>query len=520
MPDPVIPPVPFDISQLDLSSLEEPYLSIVGAIALQLGRQDEFNHVAAKDLGAKSEELDSLSNPPPETLVKPGGPQQVTVAPVGTTFVIQWAKDESGADVTSYLIWREPRGTRLAPTASNFTLNAVYVDSVSPGQISCLPVGSRFSFLDRNFTVPQFDPSNPSRWGYFVQSYDSSGRLSLAVEASGSPIEAVTNAPGDNSPEAESKVIPTNILFNSEFSSKTTTANVNMYDEVLVTAATNAAPIAITTGTNHGLTTGDQVYVGGVNGNTAANGVWTIIVTGVTTFTCTGSTGNGAWTNGGHVIDAVNYPIFPSGNTYSTVPAVPPETITLFYTPWYQIVAAAAFGSNNVQWVSDGTAATGEVVLKAPTAGNSNMLQQDIGYPRLANTAHLTFSVYAKSASVPANSTLELWCTAGNNLFKGVFSGTTLTTAYQRYAFNFKATASVAPSFYNGYVWIVNKNASGTGVDITITRPMLTTGDVAGPWTPIVSSTQKVGTSPDPTTSTWSRTVAQIIKRDASAPYS
>ncbi len=520
MSDPVIPPVPFDASQLDVSMLEEPLASIVEAAVLQFSRQDEFNHVVAKDSGAKAETLDTLTAPPPASLVGPTGPQQVVVDTVGTTFHLTWAKDESGADVTSYTIWREPRGTRLAPTSSNFSLNAVYVDSVSPGQISCLPVGSRYTWLDRNLTIPNLDPANPVRFGYFVQSVDSQGRLSLAVEASGSPIEAVTNAPGDNSPESESKVAPLNKLVNAQFASRTIAANTNVYDETLVTAATNAAPIQITTGTNHGFVTGDQVYVGGVNGNTAANGVWIITFVGATQFTLNGSTGNGAWTNGGHCIDATGYPTFPTGNTFSTVPAVPPETITCFFTPWYQIATASAFGSNVIQWVSDGTTYTGEVVLKGPAAGNQVALQQDIGYPRLANSAHMTFSVYAKVSVVPTNSTLELWCTAGNNLFKGVFSGTTLTTAYQRYVFNFVATASVAPSFYNGYVWIINKNTSGTGRDITIARPMLSIGDNAGPWNPVLDTDTTLGSGITITTATWSRTVGQIIKRDSSAPYS
>ena len=81
-----------------------------------------------------------------------------------------------------------------------------------------------------------------------------------------------------------------------------------------VTGATNASPIVITAATRdgtldgkhagaavsgHGLTTGDKVTVSGVLGNTAANGQWTIIVINSTTFSLTGSTGNGTYTSGG-----------------------------------------------------------------------------------------------------------------------------------------------------------------------------------------------------------------------------
>ena len=68
-----------------------------------------------------------------------------------------------------------------------------------------------------------------------------------------------------------------------------------------VTAATNATPIAITTAVAHTLSTGNYVTLSGVLGNTAANGTFTIVVTGANTFTLVGSIGNGAYTSGGIV---------------------------------------------------------------------------------------------------------------------------------------------------------------------------------------------------------------------------
>lgn len=53
--------------------------------------------------------------------------------------------------------------------------------------------------------------------------------------------------------------------------------------------------IAITTVGNHGFQSGDTVDIRGVTGNTAANGRWRIVVTGVTTFTLDQSVGNGAY---------------------------------------------------------------------------------------------------------------------------------------------------------------------------------------------------------------------------------
>jgi hypothetical protein len=69
-------------------------------------------------------------------------------------------------------------------------------------------------------------------------------------------------------------------------------------DAAKLSGATNQAPIAITTAAAHALTTGQQVTISGVLGNTAANGTRTIVVTSPTTFTLTGSDGtaSGAYT--------------------------------------------------------------------------------------------------------------------------------------------------------------------------------------------------------------------------------
>lgn len=76
--------------------------------------------------------------------------------------------------------------------------------------------------------------------------------------------------------------------------------NLNQLESpVVITNATNASPIAVTTLTDHGYTTGDRIYVNNVGGNTAANGLWTVTVTGSKAFTLGGSTGSAAYTSGG-----------------------------------------------------------------------------------------------------------------------------------------------------------------------------------------------------------------------------
>lgn len=66
-----------------------------------------------------------------------------------------------------------------------------------------------------------------------------------------------------------------------------------------VSGASNAAPIVVTTPAAHGLSTGDQVLIFGIAGNTAANGEFPITVLTSTTFSLTGSVGNAAYTSGG-----------------------------------------------------------------------------------------------------------------------------------------------------------------------------------------------------------------------------
>lgn len=66
----------------------------------------------------------------------------------------------------------------------------------------------------------------------------------------------------------------------------------------LITNATNATPIVVTSA-GHKLTTGTQVTISGVLGNTAANGDWQVTVIDPNNFSLNGSVGNGVYTQGG-----------------------------------------------------------------------------------------------------------------------------------------------------------------------------------------------------------------------------
>lgn len=66
-----------------------------------------------------------------------------------------------------------------------------------------------------------------------------------------------------------------------------------------VTNASNTSPIFVTVPA-HGLPNGGTITIGGVLGNTAANGTWNnVVVIDANTLSLTGSVGNGAYTSGG-----------------------------------------------------------------------------------------------------------------------------------------------------------------------------------------------------------------------------
>ncbi len=74
-----------------------------------------------------------------------------------------------------------------------------------------------------------------------------------------------------------------------------------------ITGATNATPIVITA-TAHGFTNGDLVFIDGVGGNLAANGLWKIANQAANTFELTNpvsgvnAVGSAAYTSGGYAV--------------------------------------------------------------------------------------------------------------------------------------------------------------------------------------------------------------------------
>jgi hypothetical protein len=83
-----------------------------------------------------------------------------------------------------------------------------------------------------------------------------------------------------------------------------------------ISDASNETPIKITA-TAHGFSTGNQVIVSGVLGNTNANGGYLATVVDVNSFTLDGSTGNGTYTGGGIAVkDSAGNGTYTSGGRY------------------------------------------------------------------------------------------------------------------------------------------------------------------------------------------------------------
>ena len=98
-------------------------------------------------------------------------------------------------------------------------------------------------------------------------------------------------------------------------------ANITQFATSTISNATNATPIVITTSAAHLYASGDTVVITGVTGNTAANGTFVIAVTGSTSFTLTGSVGNGAYAGGGTAkdINLLPFAATPSNGDVFTV---------------------------------------------------------------------------------------------------------------------------------------------------------------------------------------------------------
>ena len=163
-------------------------------------------------------------------------------------------------------------------------------------QVTIDVIGDLIPESDENFFVLLDLASNSN-----ALIYDGVGEGTIIDEPDNEPTISINDIV--YSPEGDSGVTYATFTVSlSHESGKTITVDVNSNDTLPATGAvegsTNAGPIVITA-TGHGLRTGAVVTVYDVQGNTAANGTFTVTVIDADNFSLNGTIGNGAYTSGG-----------------------------------------------------------------------------------------------------------------------------------------------------------------------------------------------------------------------------
>lgn len=123
-----------------------------------------------------------------------------------------------------------------------------------------------------------------------------------------------------------------------------------LFSTVNLSAITQASPVLVTTSTNHGYTTGDQVVITNAGGMTQINSplAYTITVTGLATFTLNGvdSTLYSAFTSGGtvqKVAGTINYSTGAVSVTFATAPTAGTVVANYNYHPGLPVMMVANF---------------------------------------------------------------------------------------------------------------------------------------------------------------------------------
>lgn len=134
-----------------------------------------------------------------------------------------------------------------------------------------------------------------------------------------------------------------------------------------ITNATNTAPIVVTS-TAHGLSTGELVYIDGIQGNKAANGLWSVVNISTNTFSLVGSAGDGEYT--GSNSGSVQVTTLQDGA--AAVNEV--QTITSSATPSGGTWTISFDGSTTSALAAAASAATVQAALEAlPSIGTGNV---------------------------------------------------------------------------------------------------------------------------------------------------
>ncbi len=294
---------------------------------------------------------------------------------------------------------------------------------------------------------------------------------------------------------ARAPVVPVGVpvfnkLANAALVSAATTENFGLPQWLTVAGATNTAPIEIATTIPHGLMTGDLVAIKGVDGNTAANGWWTVTVQTPTSFLLDGSAGNAGYGGGGSIFPAAGQPPPPG-------PA--DDSGELGWTPWFS--GPAEFPQTEF-FRSDGVGATGEIftfprlpTVPEPTLVNS-FATQEIAGSHFRPGEHLCLSVDAKVTEPAAErQKLTMIVTAAFNavrIYRASFPGTQLTDLYRTFSLCFALDANAVTEGGVVRVELVDEISRGAAAKPMLwTRPMLSEGFGPAPWTASVEPTPR-----------------------------
>lgn len=145
---------------------------------------------------------------------------------------------------------------------------------------------------------------------------------------------------------------------------------VNDYNPILtVTQASFANPIQITTATPHGLVNNQFVGVYGVQGNTAANGGWTVTVVNQTQFNLNGAAGNAPYVSGGLI----------------TVPGGMPASPTSSPAGFFEGSSVLAVGTDGVTSAIGATLTAPSAPFNQSMAGKHVVLWQPTGFTQIAS---------------------------------------------------------------------------------------------------------------------------------------
>lgn len=171
----------------------------------------------------------------------------------------------------------------------------------------------------------------------------------------------------------------------------------------IVTGATNATPIVVTTSTNHAMKSGDIVTISGVGGNTAANGTFKIKNVTSTTFELTNQTddsdiaGNGAYTSGGTVTKTFAYVGASKiyyGKKITDATNASPIVITC---------NSHGFANNDIVTISDvegNTAANGTYKVASATTNTFAIVDTTFGTNTTGNGDYATGGIVSKESDV------------------------------------------------------------------------------------------------------------------------